>query len=129
MKAVIDDPDISLAALMALIPAPDFPTGGTLIGSAEGVQHAYSSGRGTMTLRATWHVERDERRSKETIVITELPYQARCLPSEACGPVRSSGRSRSAQRRGTRTRARVSPPPRHPASRPPPAGVQGGADR
>ncbi len=71
--AVIDDPDIDLAALMELIPGPDFPTAG-IINGARGIQEAYLTGRGRIYVRALTHVEGEEG-SKQSIIVTELPYQ------------------------------------------------------
>ena len=73
----MDNPDISVDELMQHIPAPDFPTGGTVLSHAGGIRAAYDTGRGSMTLRSKVHVERDEKKSKDTIIITELPYQVR----------------------------------------------------
>ncbi len=70
---VIDNPDCTLAELMHVVPAPDFPTAGIICGRA-GVVDAYRSGRGTVTMRGKVHVE-EGRGSKKTIVITEVPYQ------------------------------------------------------
>ncbi|MDD3921491.1 MAG: DNA topoisomerase 4 subunit A, partial [Eubacteriales bacterium] len=71
--AMIDDPDISLSALMQYIPAPDFPTGGYLIWSDE-VQKTYETGRGKLIMRAKTHFE-EQKNGKTFIVITEIPYQ------------------------------------------------------
>ena len=70
--AYIDNPDISLENLMKFIPAPDFPTGGFLIGKDELI-NAYKTGRGKIKLRAKVHFE--DINGRKTIVITELPYQ------------------------------------------------------
>ncbi len=70
--AYIDNPDISLENLMKFIPAPDFPTGGFLIGKDELI-NAYKTGRGKIKLRAKVHFE--DLNGRKTIVITELPYQ------------------------------------------------------
>ncbi len=74
LKALIDNPDISVAELTELIPGPDFPTGGIIYGT-EGIREAYRTGRGLIRLRARVIVEKDKRTQSETIVITELPYQ------------------------------------------------------
>ncbi|KAF0117898.1 MAG: DNA gyrase subunit A [Rhodospirillaceae bacterium] len=71
--AYIDDPTLSLEALMALVPAPDFPTGGIILGRA-GARAAYVTGRGSIIVRARCHVE-TVRKDREAIVITEIPYQ------------------------------------------------------
>ena len=71
--AVIDDPEVDLAALMELIPGPDFPTAG-IINGARGIQEAYLTGRGRIYVRARSHVEGEEG-TKQSIIVTELPYQ------------------------------------------------------
>ena len=70
--AYIDNPDISLDEMMKIIPAPDFPTGGYII-SGDELKTAYETGRGKIKLRAKLHIE--ENAGRQTIVITELPYQ------------------------------------------------------
>ncbi|MCD8206220.1 MAG: DNA topoisomerase 4 subunit A [Clostridia bacterium] len=70
--AYIDNPKISLADMMKVIPGPDFPTGGYIV---EGeLKQAYETGKGRITLRAKYSVENGDRGMK-LIVITELPYQ------------------------------------------------------
>ena len=65
--------DELLAALMERIPAPDFPTGATIVGR-RGVEDAYRTGRGLITMRAVVDIEEDSR-NRTCLVITELPYQ------------------------------------------------------
>ncbi len=65
-------PDTSLAALMKLIPGPDFPTAGIICGR-EGIRQAYTTGRGHLTVRGK--VEIETKKDKAQIVVTELPYQ------------------------------------------------------
>ncbi len=72
--AIIDNHDISLQELMKLVPGPDFPTGGIICGT-NGINQAYKTGRGIIRIRAKSFVEKDKRTQRETIVITELPYQ------------------------------------------------------
>ena len=72
--AVIQDPEISIDALMQHIPGPDFPTAGIIHGRA-GIVEAYRTGRGRISVRAKTHIETDEKSGKEKIVVTELPYQ------------------------------------------------------
>ncbi len=72
--ALIDNPELDLHALMKYIPGPDFPTG-AIINGARGIIEAYHSGRGRIYVRAKTHIESDEKRGRETIVVTELPYQ------------------------------------------------------
>ena len=70
---VMDKPDASLAEIMKVMPAPDFPTGGRLIRNEE-IVRAYETGRGKLTLRAKVHIE-DGSAGRKLIVITEVPYQ------------------------------------------------------
>lgn len=71
--AYIDDRDIDIAGLMKYIKAPDFPTRGIIYG-LEGVRQAYETGRGRVVMRGRVNVE-TSKSGKETIVITEVPYQ------------------------------------------------------
>ncbi len=70
--ALIDKPDLGVGQLMKIIPGPDFPTGGQICGR-RGIVEAYSTGRGSITLRGKLHVE-EGRGGKQIIVITEVPY-------------------------------------------------------
>ena len=72
--ALIDDPTLSLAALMQHIPGPDFPTAGIINGAQE-IVAGYKTGRGRLSVRARTHIEDLERGGRHAIVITELPYQ------------------------------------------------------
>ncbi len=72
--AVINKPDLSAKDLLAFIPGPDFPTGGMILGHT-GIQEAYRTGKGVIHLRARALIERQKRTDRESIVITELPYQ------------------------------------------------------
>ncbi|MBW7931165.1 MAG: DNA gyrase subunit A [Gammaproteobacteria bacterium] len=72
--ALIDDPDITLAELIRLVPGPDFPTAG-IINGTQGVQEAYARGRGRCHVRARTHIEPIDERGREAIIVTELPYQ------------------------------------------------------
>jgi DNA gyrase subunit A len=72
--ALIDDPNIDIAGLMQHIPGPDFPTA-AIINGARGIQEAYVSGRGKIYMRARTEIETDEKSGKQTIIVTELPYQ------------------------------------------------------
>lgn len=74
IKAVIDDPEISSDALINLVPGPDFPTAGMIYGT-QGIIDAYRKGKGIIRIRARAMIEKDRRTQRETIVITELPYQ------------------------------------------------------
>ena len=71
--AVIKNPDITTNKLLEIIPAPDFPTGGIIIGG-EGLKSAYTSGKGSLRIRAKMDFEKSKR-GRELIVITEIPYQ------------------------------------------------------
>ncbi len=70
---LIDDPETTIDELIEIIPGPDFPTGGLILGR-EGIRAAYSTGRGQITLRAKTHLE-EAGRGASLIVVTELPYQ------------------------------------------------------
>jgi DNA gyrase subunit A len=72
--AVLDTPDVSLLDLLKLMPGPDFPTAGIIQG-IQGIQSAYATGRGRIYVRARTHIEEIDKRGREAIVITELPYQ------------------------------------------------------
>ncbi len=74
LKALINNPDISIEEIMEHIPGPDFPTYGIIYG-VDGINEAYRTGRGIFRVRANAMVERDKRTKQETIVISELPYQ------------------------------------------------------
>ncbi len=71
--ALIDNPAMELPELMEIIPGPDFPTGGIVLGRA-GIYSAYQSGRGSIIMRGKVHIE-PMRNDREAIVITEIPYQ------------------------------------------------------
>ena len=71
--ALIADPDTPLDELMRIVPGPDFPTGGIIIGRS-GIRAAFETGRGSITIRARAEIE-EIRRDREAIVITEIPYQ------------------------------------------------------
>lgn len=73
INAVIEDPELSMAELMELLPGPDFPTGGIIMGR-EGIVQAYGSGRGIIQVRARAHIEQ-VKSGRARIVVTELPYQ------------------------------------------------------
>ncbi|MGL5835561.1 MAG: DNA topoisomerase (ATP-hydrolyzing) subunit A, partial [Waterburya sp.] len=75
--ALIHDPEITDLDLMQYINGPDFPTGGQIIGRA-GIREAYTTGRGSITMRGVAEIETLQQRGradKEAIVITQLPYQ------------------------------------------------------
>ncbi len=69
--ALIDNPEITVPELMKFIPAPDFPTGGTICGY-NGVKEAYETGRGRIVIRAKAEIETEK--EHEQIIVTEIPY-------------------------------------------------------
>ncbi len=71
--AMIENPDISMESLMEIIPAPDFPTGGQILGRS-GARKAYLEGRGSVIIRSKTHIE-EIRKDRWAIVIDEVPYQ------------------------------------------------------
>lgn len=71
--ALIEDPDLTSEQLMQYVPAPDFPTGGLILGRS-GARKAYLEGRGSVILRAKTRVE-EIRKDRHAIVIDEIPYQ------------------------------------------------------
>jgi len=74
LVSIIDDPTLTFEDLIQIIPGPDFPTAGFILGH-EDVQEAYRTGRGIIQMRAKAMVEIDRRTSRESIVINEIPYQ------------------------------------------------------
>src|SRR5215469_9066343 len=71
--AFIDDPSITMEALTEIVPGPDFPTAGMIIGK-QAARAALARGRGSILMRARSHVE-EIRKDREAIIVTELPYQ------------------------------------------------------
>jgi DNA gyrase subunit A len=71
--ALIADPDISLDDLMRIVPGPDFPTGGTIIGRS-GIRAAFETGRESIILRCRSEIE-EMPHNRQAIIITEIPYQ------------------------------------------------------
>ncbi|MBQ9734661.1 MAG: DNA gyrase subunit A [Clostridia bacterium] len=72
--ALMDNPEITVEELMEYIPAPDYPTGGVLMGRA-GIRQAYRTGKGGFVLRAKCEIQEFNNGTRERIVATELPYQ------------------------------------------------------
>ncbi|MBK6595047.1 MAG: DNA topoisomerase IV subunit A [Burkholderiales bacterium] len=70
--ALVKQPDLSEAELLALVPGPDYPGGGQIISSATDIADAYRTGRGSLKVRARWKIE-DLARSQWQLVVTELP--------------------------------------------------------
>jgi len=71
---LIDNPNLSLEELLDIIPGPDFPTGGQLLGR-KAVREAYLKKRGTLIIRALAVVESDRRSGRSSIIVREIPYQ------------------------------------------------------
>ncbi len=71
--AYIDNPDITIDDLIKIIPGPDFPTGGLILGYS-GAKSAYYTGRGSVMMRAKCTIE-EIRKDKEAIIVHEIPYQ------------------------------------------------------
>ncbi len=72
MAAIIDNPDITVSEMNEIMPGPDFPTGGIIMGRS-GIRAAYSTGRGRIVVRGRAEIE-EVRNDKYQIVITEIPY-------------------------------------------------------
>jgi DNA gyrase subunit A len=74
LVAMIDDPQLDDEALLQHIPGPDFPTSGFILGR-EGIREAYRCGRGIIQMRARAMVEQNRRTGRESVVVTEIPFQ------------------------------------------------------
>jgi DNA gyrase subunit A len=77
LVALIENPELTDIELMQYVPGPDFPTGGQILGTS-GIRDAYTTGRGSITMRGIAAIETLEQRGRpdrEAIIITELPYQ------------------------------------------------------
>ena len=77
LQALISNPELSDSELMTLIPGPDFPTGGQILGRS-GIRETYLTGRGSVTMRGVANIETIEhpvRADRDAVIITELPYQ------------------------------------------------------
>lgn len=72
--ALMDNPDLDIDALMDYVTGPDFPTAGIINGRA-GIVQAYKTGRGRIYIRARATVEEDAKTGKQSIIVTEIPYQ------------------------------------------------------
>ncbi|HWK00951.1 MAG TPA: DNA gyrase subunit A [Xanthobacteraceae bacterium] len=73
LTALIDNPSLSIDELNEIIPGPDFPTGGLILGRS-GIRDAYRTGRGSIMMRGRAAIE-EGRGERESIIITEIPYQ------------------------------------------------------
>jgi DNA gyrase subunit A len=71
---VIQNPDVTFEELLAVVPGPDFPTGGFICGRA-GIRAAYATGRGAVLMRARTEIEEHPKTGRKSIVTTEIPYQ------------------------------------------------------
>ena len=71
---LIENPALSLEAVLDIIPGPDFPTGGQLLGR-QSVRQAYLNKRGILSIRALAAIETDKRSSRSSIIVREIPYQ------------------------------------------------------
>ncbi|MDF2037021.1 DNA gyrase subunit A [Cytobacillus oceanisediminis] len=71
--AISQEPDLTVQELMEIIPGPDFPTAGLILGRS-GIRKAYETGRGSITLRAQVEIEQKSN-GKEVIIVNEIPYQ------------------------------------------------------
>jgi DNA gyrase subunit A len=71
--AVMDNPEITVEDLLPIIPGPDFPTGGIILGRA-GIKSAFSTGRGSIVLRSRVETE-TIRKDRQALIVTEIPYQ------------------------------------------------------
>lgn len=74
LLALIENPATTIDELMRIIPGPDFPTAGAIHGT-EGIRSAYHTGKGVLQIRAKMDVEHNAKKDRDSIVITELPYQ------------------------------------------------------
>jgi DNA gyrase subunit A (EC 5.99.1.3) len=72
--ALLDNPELGIEDLIAIIPAPDFPTAGIIYGTV-GVREGYLTGRGRIVMRARTHFEDLEKGNRQAIIVDELPYQ------------------------------------------------------
>ncbi len=71
--AYIDNPEIGVEEILAIMPGPDFPTGGEVYGD-EGIRHAYMSGRGKILVRSKTRIETDKNNEPKAIIVEEIPY-------------------------------------------------------
>src|SRR5206468_2515524 len=73
--ALIGNPELTVEDLLQIVPGPDFPTGGFIYGRS-GIEQAYRTGRGSITIRGKTIIEKALGKSdREQIVLTEIPYQ------------------------------------------------------
>jgi len=75
LVAILDNPEVTLGELIQLIPGPDFPTGGIIMGR-NGIMQAYTTGRGLLRVRAVYEIE-EKKNGREWIVVSEIPFQVK----------------------------------------------------
>ena len=109
--ATIDDPEIDIASLLQIVPGPDFPTGGIIVGR-RGIGQAYTTGRGKIMVRG--RVEQVEEKGRTTLIITEIPYQVvqsnlieRIVDAAKAGKIPEISDVQNHSGRTARTRIRV----------------------
>ncbi len=73
LMLLISNPDAGIAEIMRVLPGPDFPTGGFIYGG-KGIYDAFTTGRGSVKMRARAVVEKNNKTGREAIIVTELPY-------------------------------------------------------
>ncbi len=71
--AYVDNPDITMEELMEIVPGPDFPTGGEILGRS-GIRAAYATGRGSVIMRSKVDIE-EIGKDRQALIVTEIPYQ------------------------------------------------------
>ena len=71
--AIMENPAMTLAELMEIVPGPDFPTGGMILGRS-GIRNAYETGRGSIVMRAKVDIE-EVRKDRNALIVSEIPYQ------------------------------------------------------
>src|SRR5580700_3763220 len=74
LLAMIKNPNLSMEKILDIIPGPDFPTAGQLLGR-KAIRDVYMAGRGILTMRALARIETDKRSSRASIIVSEIPYQ------------------------------------------------------
>jgi DNA gyrase subunit A len=74
LLALIDKPNLTLEKILDIVPGPDFPTGGQILGR-QAIRQAYLAGKGIITMRALAAIETDKRSGKASIIVREIPYQ------------------------------------------------------
>ncbi len=103
--AHLDNPEITIDELTQIVPGPDFPTGGLILGRG-GILSAYHKGRGSIIMRARVEVE-EIRKDREALIVTAIPYQVnkKTLIEKIADLVKQQARSRAFQTSGTKPTA------------------------